>query len=132
MRRSTHPSRFSIRLPAMAAMFLAAMSLGAAPSFHFGLAKSAPAEGDTAAAVSQVELWFTQVPQDGSLSVRVVTAGGDLVPAGDPEQDPEDGKHFTVNLDDTLPPGAYTVAWRGMGDDGHVVRGEFGFAVTES
>ena len=125
-------SRFSTALVGAVALVLATATLGAAPSLHFGLAKSSPAGGATVSEVSQVEVWFTQVPQDGSLSVRVVTAGGDLVPAEDPEQDPEDGKHFTVKLNETLPAGAYTVAWRGMGDDGHVVRGEFGFTVTES
>jgi methionine-rich copper-binding protein CopC len=29
-----------------------------------------------------------------------------------------------------LPAGGYTVAWRGIGDDGHVVRGDFTFSVT--
>ncbi|NNF11802.1 MAG: copper resistance protein CopC, partial [Gemmatimonadetes bacterium] len=30
----------------------------------------------------------------------------------------------------TLPPGTYTVSWRGMGQDGHVVRDSFQFSVA--
>ena len=33
-------------------------------------------------------------------------------------------------IDQMLDEGAYTVAWRGIGDDGHVVRNDFGFRVT--
>ena len=59
----------------------------------------------------------------------MVSGAGELVPTGDVAQNPEDGTHFQVAVDGALAPGDYTVAWRGMGQDGHVVRDEFGFTV---
>ncbi len=98
--------------------------------FHFGLAKSMPAADASVASVEAVELWFTQVPQDESVTVRLIDAGGDLVETGGPERDADDGKHITVSVTNALSAGSYTVAWRGIGDDGHVVRNEFGFTVS--
>jgi len=97
---------------------------------HFGLSKSEPSAGQTVGAPAEVVLWFTQVPQDNSISIRLVDAKGDLVPSTDPHQDAEDGKKFTVRPEGALAPGSYTVAWRGIGQDGHTVRGDFGFSVA--
>ena len=49
---------------------------------------------------------------------------GELVGDGD------DGKVFSVSLDGHLTAGTYTVSWRGIGDDGHVARGDFEFAIA--
>ena len=97
---------------------------------HFGLSRSAPEDGATVAGLEEVRMWFTQVPQEGSLSARVVDADGELVKTPAAKQDASDGKVFAVELTDGLPAGSYTVAWRGIGRDGHVVRGDFGFTVS--
>jgi len=96
---------------------------------HFGLARSAPADKSTVHALAEVRLWFTEAPQDGSVSIRVVGPDGALVPTADPVRDPEDATSFGVRLSGPAAAGAYTVSWRGMGSDGHVVRGELGFRV---
>jgi len=104
--------------------------LGAAPAFHFALVKSAPADKATVTHVSEVELWFTEPPSEGTVSIRVIDAAGEAVPTADPAQDPEDEKAFGVTIPQGLPAGGYSVSWRGMGDDGHVVRGSFDFSVA--
>lgn len=98
-------------------------------ALHFGLAKSAPADKSTVHALSEVRLWFTEAPQEGTVSIRLVGPDGALVPTADPARNPEDAKAFSVRLSGPAVAGAYTVSWRGMGIDGHVVRGELAFTV---
>ena len=122
----------TLRRSLLAAAFLlgAGAVAGHAAEFHFDLARSVPEAGATVSDLSEIRMWFTQVPQQGSLTARVVDAQGDLVDAPGVAQDTADGKIFHVPLADGLPEGAYTVRWRGIGQDGHVVRGDFGFRVT--
>jgi len=112
----------------------ALLLLGAAPSganrFHFGLANSIPAAQATVETATEVRLSFTEAPSAGTVSIRLVDAKGELVAAGDPTQDPTDPKTYSVAIPNGLGDGGYTVSWRGMGADGHVVRGDFGFTVA--
>ncbi|MDE3002956.1 MAG: copper resistance protein CopC [Gemmatimonadota bacterium] len=48
----------------------------------------------------------------------------------DAVQDQEDGRVFSIVPHGTLPPATYTVSWRGMSEDGHVVRETFDFTVA--
>ena len=97
---------------------------------HFGLAKSIPDADSSVQSPEQLQLWFTQAPQDGSVTIRLIDAAGDLVQTGEPVRHAEDAKLMEVQVGQFLDEGAYTVAWRGIGDDGHVVRNEFGFSVV--
>lgn len=106
--------------------------IAAAPSTasHFGLNKSMPEAGSTITSPDEVRLWFTQVPQEGTVQIRVVEAADVGVHVMDAVQDEEDGRVFSVVLHGTLPPATYTVSWRGMSEDGHVVRETFDFTVA--
>ena len=97
---------------------------------HFGLSRSQPEAGSSVAAPSEVKLWFTEEPQEGSMSIRLLEAGDAGVHVMDPVQDSEDPRAFSVALHGTVPAGTYTVSWRGMGADGHVVRDTFQFTVA--
>ncbi len=114
----------------LTASVFALAGTAASAALHFGLDRSLPEADATVHAVESVELWFTQVPQEGTTSIRLVDAAGDLVSTGDVVQDPEDGTHFSVTPDGPVAAGAYTVAWRGMGQDGHVIRDDFAFTVA--
>ncbi len=114
----------SLLLPA-----LGGARTSATPLPHFALEKSRPAANDTVTAVSEVRLWFTEEPEEGTVSIRVLDAADEVVATGDVTQDPDDPKALFVPLNAELTPGTYRVAWRGMGDDGHVVRGSFRFTV---
>ncbi|MBR44062.1 MAG: hypothetical protein CME18_06580 [Gemmatimonadetes bacterium] len=97
---------------------------------HFGLSKSIPSADSKVVSPGQLQLWFTQAPQEGSVTIRLVDSGGDLVGTGEPVRNSEDPKLMEVDVPSVLDAGVYTVVWRGIGDDGHVVRDEFGFEVT--
>lgn len=121
------------RVLSLLAIFVIAsafVTVDASSDRHFGLSKSVPAAGASVGAPDEITLWFTQVPQENSISIRLVDAKGDLVPSTDPKQDAQDGKVFSITPSSTLGTGSYTVAWRGIGQDGHTVRGDFGFSVA--
>ena len=96
---------------------------------HFGLAKSMPESDSSAPSPGAIQLWFTQVPQDNSVGIRLINSAGDLLETGPPMQDRGDLKSYSIQVKGELGSGTYTVAWRGIGDDGHVVRSEFSFAI---
>ena len=96
---------------------------------HFGLAKSMPEADSSLPSPGAIQLWFTQVPQDNSVGIRLINSAGDLLETGPPMQDSGDPKMYSIAVKGELGPGTYTTAWRGIGDDGHVVRSEFSFAV---
>lgn len=119
-----------VALLALAFLAFAAVRSEASAAFHFGLEKSSPADGAAVHQMEEIRLWFTAEPTKGTVSIRLVTADGDLVPTTEAAADPEDGKVFSVTPAETPGAGAYMVSWRGLGADGHVVRGEFSFTVA--
>jgi len=97
---------------------------------HFELSRSEPGAEATVQSPSEGRLWFTQVPQENTTSIRVLEPKGDPLHTGEVIQDASDGQAFSVALHGALPPAIYTVSWRSMGSDGHVVKGEFTFTVS--
>ncbi len=95
---------------------------------HFAVSRSEPAKDSVVGPPAELRLWFTQVPQKNSIAIRLV-AGDEQVETEAAVQDPDDGKIFSVAIADTLADGDYAIVWRGIGQDGHVVRGEIPFAV---
>lgn len=103
---------------------------GSDSSLHFDLARSAPAVGSMVhAAPTELRLWFTEAPQDGTTTVRVMNAADERIATGDVTVDPEDKKSFGIPFTAPVKAGQYKVTWRAMGPDGHVVTGDFGFNV---
>ena len=76
----------------------------------------------------ELRLEFTQVPRE-LMWVRLM-AGEQRHETGPVLQDPEDGRVFAVPIGDTLGAGHYTILWRVVGQDGHVVRGDIPFSVA--
>ncbi len=125
-------------LPSLGAAFFALALLAFAPPAafgarrHFELVRSDPVADSTVATVLAVRLWFTEAPEDNTVSIHVLDAAGEQTPVSDVSQDSEDPTMFSVAPRAALAPGTYTVAWRGMGDDGHVVRGQYEFRVAQA
>lgn len=122
-------TKFTTRVATLLLLAVGVLAATAAVP-HFGLAKSMPAADASVESPASIQLWFTQVPQDGSVSIRLVNAAGDAVETGAPASDGEDDKLFAVTVASPLAAGSYTVAWRGIGVDGHVVRDDFSFSVA--
>jgi hypothetical protein len=113
-----------------AGILLAWGAATAADVLHFGLSRSVPAADTTVTSPAEVRLWFTEAAKEGSVGIRVVNAAGDAVETAAPARDEADGRIYAVAISRPLAAGRYTVAWRGIGDDGHVVTGDFGFTVS--
>lgn len=100
--------------------------LAAAAHAHTPLKASAPAANASVPAPQALELTF-----DGDVrltSVQLADANGaakhlDAVPTAIASK-------FSLNVHEPLPPGAYTVTWRAVGGDTHIISGEFGFTVV--
>lgn len=120
----------TVMIPLLMGGFVGAAVPGADAERHFALSKSAPAADVSVETVSEIRLWFTEAPQEGTTSIRLIGSDDEAINAADVAQDPEDDRVFFVELNHPLERGTYTVSWRGMGDDGHVVRETFGFTVT--
>jgi methionine-rich copper-binding protein CopC len=112
------------------AAFLTLGSSAAAAVFHFELQKSEPAADATVKSPEAVRLFFSEAPEEGSVSIHVIAPSGEPVETGETTADEHDKSVYSVPVGRALPAGSYTVAWRGIGDDGHVVRGNYSFAVS--
>ena len=97
-------------------------------ALHFSLSKSEPAADATVPPPEELRLWFTQAAQDNSMSVRLM-AGDAVVETGPAIPDSEDATVYSVAVGRTLEKGGYSITWRAMAADGHVVRGEIPFTV---
>ncbi len=123
-------NRLAPSLTALVLLALATVHPADSAVPHFALQASQPAADAAVPSVDEIRLTFSQVPQEGSVSVRLVDPAGDALETGELQSDADDGRIVFVAVPGPVPNGAYTVAWRGIGDDGHVVRGDFGFTVS--
>ncbi len=98
--------------------------------FHFALSKSMPVADSSVESPPEIRLWFTEIPDAGTTSIRLIGADEQVIHTGDVTQDKEDQQSFSVALEQALSAGTYTVAWRAMGADGHVVRDDYAFIVV--
>ena len=110
----------------------AAPAVGAAPgddAMHLRLIRSIPAADSTVTAPEKIRLWFTEEPQEGATSIRLVDAAGDLVESEATEADADNATIFHTVLTSPPAPGLYQVVWRTMAADGHVVSGDYNFSI---
>lgn len=115
----------------MSALFAPGRSAEAEVSLrHLTLDKTVPAADTTViGAVTEVRLTFSEPPLLRGTSVRVMDSGRSLMASSPPATRDPDLREVVITLDPALPSGAYTVQWRVIAQDGHVMRGNFGFEV---
>jgi methionine-rich copper-binding protein CopC len=111
---------------------IAAGAAFAAAPFHLRLTKSAPAANATVTAPTAIHLWFSQPPEVAVTSVRLTGPNESAVALGALTRADSAGAPIIAAVKGTVAPGAYTVRWRTMARDGHVVSGSFGFKVGGS
>jgi methionine-rich copper-binding protein CopC len=97
---------------------------------HAQLVRSTPAiRGVLTAAPDRVQLWFNENLEPAFARVSVWSAGGGVqVDRGDAAVAWDDPKQLSVGLK-PLTPGHYTVKYRVLSVDGHVVEREFPFTL---
>jgi methionine-rich copper-binding protein CopC len=114
-------------LSIVALTVIVVVSLGSGLSAHNRLLRSSPVVDATlSASPSVIRLWFAETPLLGFSSVTLTGPAG-AIKIGSVTAE-KDGS-LAAKLDQTLPAGEYTVSWRTAGDDGHQVRGTFGFLI---
>ncbi len=98
-------------------------------SAHAYLVRSSPAaRAIVSRAPERVQLWFNERLEPAYSRVSVWSSDTERVDAGDVEVAPREPRRLTVGLP-SLPAGVYTVKYRVLSVDGHVVESEFVFTV---
>lgn len=97
---------------------------------HLRLVRSEPADHDTLSTAPQaIRLWFSQRAELRTTRVTVRSAAGDTVALGVLTRGAGADAPLVAPIVRAPADGAYTVEWRTMAGDGHIVRGSFGFTV---
>jgi methionine-rich copper-binding protein CopC len=93
---------------------------------HTGLASSEPAADESVAGpVSEIVLTFS-----GEVRLTAVALTDSSDAAKTLGALPKDtAERFAIPVEESLAPGAYTITWRAVGADTHVVSGEISFSV---
>ena len=96
---------------------------------HAYLVKSSPARRAVLLTPpTRVVLWFNERLEAQFSQLSIWNGEGQQVDGGDVQVGPDDGKRLSVGLP-TLPAGSYTVKYRVLSVDGHIVEAEFPFTI---
>ena len=116
------------------AVALVACLVCSAPSAgaHASLVRSAPAHRAVLGQMPErVQLWFNERLEPAYSTVSVWNAAGVQVDARDVAVGPDDPRRLSVTVD-AREPGPYTVTYRVLSVDGHIVDNRFTFTVKAS
>ena len=119
---------------AVVGLAAAAFALGstAAVDAHAVLVRSSPpGRAALSKAPDRVDLWFNERLEAAFSSASVWNAAGAQMDKKDARVDGSDPRHLSVTIA-PLAPGAYTVRYRVLSVDGHVVDASFSFTVKDA
>lgn len=114
---------------AVIALSAPALASGAAMR-HLKLVRSFPA-ADTVLVASpeKVTIELSEAVELTGAKLTLSTQGGAPIALGALRREPAAPKVLRADVPTTLTAGSYSVSWRTMSKDGHVVKGTFGFRV---
>jgi methionine-rich copper-binding protein CopC len=96
---------------------------------HAIIVRTSPAQGGVGAEdIGKVEVWYDAGIRDAFAALAVVSASGERVDKRDAAIDSADPSHVSVSVN-RLTPGKYTVRYRALSADGHLVSGAWEFEV---
>ncbi|RNJ50773.1 copper resistance protein CopC [Methylocystis hirsuta] len=96
---------------------------------HAIVVRTSPAQdGVGAEDIGKVEVWYDAGIRDAFAALAVVSASGERVDKRDAAIDSADPSHVSVSVN-RLNPGKYTVRYRALSADGHLVSGAWEFEV---
>jgi len=97
---------------------------------HAIVVRRSPPEGGSAAKdIGKVDVWYDAGIRDSLAALAVVSEGGERVDKRDAAIDSADPAHVSVSVN-PLTPGKYTVRYRALSADGHLVSGAWDFEVA--
>lgn len=97
---------------------------------HAMLVKAEPPRRATlTAAPKKVQLWFNEAVEKDYASLTLLDANETAVTEARPHVAPDDPNAIVLPLPDDLNPGKYTVKFRVLSVDGHVVDSSYDFTV---
>ena len=122
--------RRAVRIAPLAVLVALLLAWAPSAAAHTRVDRTSPAAGDTARTpVREVRVRFS-APVAAGLTRLTLVRGGETVAEGG-AADPESGRReYVLPLGAPLHAGDYTVRWRTVGADGHVLEGSFGFTVA--
>jgi copper resistance protein C len=98
-------------------------------SAHAIVVRTSPPQGGVGAEdISKVDVWYDAGIRDAFAALAVVSASGERVDKRDAAIDGADPAHVSVSVN-RLTPGKYTVRYRALSADGHLVSGAWEFEV---
>ncbi len=116
---------------AVAAALLVGALVAVDASAHAGLVKSDPGRRETlTAAPTEIRLWFNEAIEEKFSVVALEHDGGESITVGKPVVDAKDPRLLKVAVP-PLAPGRYTVRYRVLSVDGHVVKHGYMFRIVE-
>ncbi len=96
---------------------------------HAYLVKSSPARRAVLSTPpTRVVLWFNERLEAQFSQLSIWNAEGQQVDGGDVQVGPDDRKRLSVGIP-TLPTGSYTVKYRVLSVDGHIVEADYPFTI---
>lgn len=108
---------------------IAALSSPVPVLAHAILVKSQPAKDEIVQeAPKQIDLWFNDAVRSEYKALAVIDGSGKRVDNHDVEQSLTDGSNIHASLQ-SLTPGTYTVRYRVVSQDTHIVTGKFEFTI---
>ncbi len=96
---------------------------------HAIIVRTSPAQGGVAEGnIAKVDVWYDAGIRDAFAALAVVSASGERVDKRDAAIDSADPAHVSVGVN-PLTAGKYTVRYRALSADGHMVSGAWDFEV---
>ncbi|GAA4555406.1 hypothetical protein GCM10023193_01700 [Planotetraspora kaengkrachanensis] len=112
-------------MAALLATVVLSLGLSAPAQAHTTLKSSTPEKNAEVESLGKVTLEFSESVRFPTLLVR--GAGGKRYESGQPVVN---GVKVSIGVDESIPDGAYTIAWRVVSEDGHPLTGEIPFTVA--
>ncbi|QGM99562.1 copper resistance protein CopC [Methylocystis parvus] len=118
----------AVRRAACGAMMIIGATGEAAFAHAIIVRTSPPQSGVGAADIGKVEVWYDAGIRDAFVALAVVNASGERIDKRDAAIDASDPAHVAVGVN-ALTQGKYTVRYRALSADGHIVSGAWEFEV---
>jgi copper resistance protein C len=127
----TRREPFSTAKPLLTMVIIASLALPLPVFAHAILVKSQPAADSTITeSPKQVDAWFNDKVGSEYKALAVINSAGKRVDNKDVAQETFDQSHLYTTVTD-LPPDTYTVRYRVVSMDTHIVTGKYKFTIKK-